>query len=77
MKRTEGQKDCRSEGPQQDVLPESCPMCPEELEALEPDDALALDDNIRHWLSGHDRLALPEGGLSRFRPPGAQVGDCG
>ena len=47
----------------------------QELEALEPDDALALDeDNIRHWLSGHDRLALPEGGLSRFRP-GAHVKD--
>eukprot|EP00435_Cladocopium_sp_Y103_P034320 s17_g8.t2 len=57
------------------AVPCGCPMlCPEELEALEPDDALALDeDNIRHWLSGHDRLALPEGGLSRFRLPGAQV----
>lgn len=42
--------------------------CLEELEALEPDDALALDEeNIRHWLSGHDRVALPPGGLERFR----------
>ena len=40
-----------------------------ELEALEPDDALALDaDNIRLWLSGHDRLMLPEeSGPGRFR----------
>lgn len=38
-----------------------------ELEALEPDDALALDaENIRQWLSGHDRLLLPEG-PGRFR----------
>lgn len=41
----------------------------QELKELEPDDALALDeDNIRHWLRGHDRLTLPEGGLGRFRP---------
>lgn len=41
----------------------------QELKELEPDDALALDeDNIRHWLRGHDRLNLPEGGLGRFRP---------
>lgn len=35
---------------------------------MEPDDALALDaENIRQWLSGHDRLALPESGPERFR----------
>eukprot|EP00438_Fugacium_kawagutii_P029100 Skav229063 [mRNA] locus=scaffold2611:240685:241293:+ [translate_table: standard] len=45
-----------------------------ELLALEPDDALELDeDNIRHWLSGHDRMALPEGKLRRFQPPGAEL----
>eukprot|EP00434_Breviolum_minutum_P033634 symbB.v1.2.029761.t2/scaffold3294.1/size59574/2 len=47
----------------------------QELKELEPDDALALDeDNIRHWLRGHDRLTLPEGGLGRFRPiPGPEL----
>ncbi|CAK9032293.1 unnamed protein product [Durusdinium trenchii] len=46
-----------------------------ELQALEPDDALALDaENIRQWLSGHDRLALPESGPERFRAiPGPEL----
>lgn len=39
-----------------------------ELEALEPDDALALGpEDAKLWLRDHDRLALPEGGARRFR----------
>merc|ERR1719424_1124497 len=41
-----------------------------ELEALEPNDALALEpSDIQRWIRGHDQLALPEGGpgLARFQ----------
>eukprot|EP00933_Yihiella_yeosuensis_P016909 TRINITY_DN1428_c0_g1_i2.p1 TRINITY_DN1428_c0_g1~~TRINITY_DN1428_c0_g1_i2.p1 ORF type:complete len:298 (-),score=63.12 TRINITY_DN1428_c0_g1_i2:111-1004(-) len=50
-----------------------------ELEALDPDDALALEpSDVQLWLRGHDRMALPspESGIGRFRflegPEGAK-----
>ncbi|CAK0793878.1 unnamed protein product [Prorocentrum cordatum] len=42
-----------------------------ELEALEPDEVLALDrEDARRWLRGHDRVALPaNAGPARFLAP--------
>ncbi|CAJ1331567.1 unnamed protein product [Effrenium voratum] len=49
----------------------------EELSALEPDEVLALEaSNVRAWLSGHDRLALPDasgGKARRFGLPGKEM----